>query len=197
MIALSDSDLIGIGGGRRLVYAHPDDPGLCIKVPKPGRHGELQQRREVRFYERLQKEGIPTKCLSRYLGTANTNLGVGYIYEVVRDANGQVSERFKEFIVNDHGQESDYIRIMETLEDFLFDNLILFYDIGPSNILCRKNENGSLEPVIIDGLGDVVAIPILNFSSRLRRRKMRRRWLRLVAYMNRKHDWMKAYRMRH
>ena len=119
------------------------------------------------------------------------------MYEAVRDADGSVSERFKEFIANGHGQESDYIRIMETLEDFLFDNQILFYDIGPSNVLCRRNASGSLDPVVIDGLGDVVAIPILNFSRRLRLRKMRRRWLRLVAYMNRKHDWMKAYRMRH
>lgn len=196
-ITLSDSDLIGIGGRRRLVYAHPGDPARCIKVPKSGKHGELQQRREIKFYQQLQKSRSPTKYLSRYLGTVDTNFGVGYVYEAVRDADGKISERFKEFIANDHGQESDYLRIMETIEDFLFDNQILFYDINPSNILCRKDHNGDIEPIIIDGLGDVVAIPVLNFSSRLRQRKMRRRWMRLVAYMNRKHEWMKAYRMRH
>ena len=194
---MSESDLIGVGGGRRLVYADPGDPNRCIKVPKPGRHAERQQQREIRFYRQLQKKRVPTDYIPRYLGTVETNLGTGYVYDAVRDADGKVSERFKELILNGNGQISDYLRIMETLEDFLFENLILFYDLGPSNILCRKDENGVLQPFIIDGLGDVVAIPILNYSKYFRRHTIRRRWLRLIAYMNKKHDWMKAYRMRH
>lgn len=195
-IELSESDLIG-KGGRRLVYAYPGDPGRCIKVPKPGKHSDRQQQREIKFYQQLQKKPFPTDHITRYLGTVETNLGTGYIYDAIRDADGRVSERFKELILNGHGQVSDYLRIMETLEDYLFDNLILFYDLGPSNILCRKNEDGVLEPIITDGLGEVVAIPILNYFPSLRRRTIRRRWLRLIEYMNKKHDWMEAYRMRH
>ena len=197
MIDIGEPDLIGIGGRRRLVYAQPEDPALCIKVPRNGRQGELQQQREIRYYRQLQKKGIPFDHISRYLGTVETSVGTGYVYEAVRDADGRISDRFKELILHGKGEVADYLRIMQKLEDYLFDNLILFYDMGPSNILCRRDAKGVLEPVIVDGLGDVVAIPILNYSRHLRRQKIRRRWLRMIAYMNKKYDWMKAYSVRH
>jgi hypothetical protein len=195
-ITLSDSDLIG-KGGRRLVYAFPGDPSRCIKVCKPGKHADRQQQREIKFYRQLDKKTIPTDRISRYHGTVETNRGTGYVYDAIRDADGQVSTRFKTMILSNSERISDYLRVMETIEDYLFDNLILFYDVGPSNIVCRINESGALEPFIVDGLGEVVAIPIQNYSRYLRRRTIRRRWLRLIAYMKRRYHWMEAYHLRH
>jgi len=193
---LTDSDLIG-KGSNRLVYAFPDDLSRCIKVPKPGRHRHKHQKREIRFFKQLEKTLVPFDHISRYLGTVDTNFGIGYIYDAIRDADGKISNKLKTMALNNRERVPEYLQIMETLEDYLFDNLISFYEVNPSNIVCRINENGALEPFIIDGLGEKVAIPIFNYSRNLRRRTLRRRWLRQIKHMKTRYDWMKDYHVRH
>lgn len=195
-IVLDDSDLIG-KGSNRLVYAFPDDPSRCVKVPKPGKHRYKHQKREIGFYKQLEKNQVPTDHISRYLGTVETNFGTGYIYDAIRDANGQISDKLKTMVLNNRERVPEYLQVMKTIEDYLFDNLISFYEVNPSNIVCRINDSGALEPYIIDGLGEKVAIPIVNYSRKLRRNTMRRRWLRQIEYMKTKYDWMKDYRVRH
>ncbi len=195
-ILINDSDLIG-KGSNRLVYAFPNDLSRCIKVPKPGRHRHKHQEREVRFYEQLKKNRVPTDHISRYLGTVETNFGTGYIYDAIRDANGQISDKLKTMSLNNRERVPEYLQVIETIEDYLFDNLISFYEVNPSNIVCRINDNGALEPFIVDGLGEKVAIPIVNYSRKLRRLTIRRRWLRQIESMKIRFDWMKDYRVRH
>ena len=195
-ILLDDSDLLG-KGSNRLVYAFPNDPSRCIKVPKPGKHRYKHQEREVRFFKLLEKNRVPTDHISRYLGTVETNFGTGYVYDAIRDANGQISDKLKTMALNNRERVPEYLQVMKTIEDYLFDNLISFYEVNPSNIVCRINDDGALEPFIIDGLGEKVAIPIVNYSRKLRRHTMRRRWLRLIEYMKTRYDWMKDYRVRH
>jgi len=195
-ILLNDSDLIG-KGSNRLVYAFPNDLSRCIKVPKSGRRRHKHQEREVRFFKQLKKNQLPTDHISRYLGTVETNFGTGYIYDAIRDANDQISDKLKTMALNNRDRVPEYLQVMETIEDYLFDNLISFYEVNPSNIVCRINDNGALEPFIVDGLGEKVAIPIVNHSRRLRRHTMRRRWLRQIESMKIRYDWMKDYRVRH
>jgi hypothetical protein len=195
-ILINDSDLIG-KGSNRLVYAFPNDLSRCIKVPKPGKHRHKHQEREVRFYEQLKKNLVPTDHISRYLGTVETNFGTGYIYDAIRDANGQISDKLKTMSLNNRERVPEYLQVMETIEDYLFDNLISFYEVNPSNIVCRINDNGALEPFIVDGLGEKVAIPIVNYSRKLRRLTIRRRWLRQIESMKIRYDWMKDYHVRH
>ncbi len=59
----------------------------------------------------------------------------------------------------------DYVAIMETLEDYLIGENVLCYDRKSSNVLCRSDGEGGFDPFIIDGLGDLVAISMLNFSD--------------------------------
>ena len=115
----------------------------------------------------------------------------------MRDPSGDYSKSFREVIAQGIGTPRDYVTVMTALEDYLIDKHVLFYDLNPSNILCRQNEQGELEPFIIDGLGDLVAIPILNYSTYLLERKIKRRWLRFITRMRRNHPWMEGYRYRH
>lgn len=192
LIHLQEKDLIGTGT-RRFCYAHPSESSLCIKIPKAKKNGIKQQNREVKFYQQLTSRGVPTVRITHYHGEVETSLGRGYVYDVIRDVNGNPSQPFGAYIKNDPSRSAEYIQMLKTLEDYLFDNSVVFYDLNVWNILCKEKEDGSLEPFIIDGVGDVVAIPVLNLSKRLLNQKIKRRWLRLISKMKKNYPWMTAY----
>lgn len=197
LVNIEDCEIIG-EGTRRICYAYPGDPSRCIKIPKAGANGNKQQLREVRFYEYLARRKVPTDCIPAYLGTIETDQGPGYVYEAIRDADGSISSLYVEVIKQLAQQSPDTLRdILAQLEQYFFDNLIVFYDVNPYNIVCRRDSAGVLHPYVIDGLGDTVAIPVLNYSKKLLRQKIRRRWTRLLNHLRRKHPWMADYQSSH
>ena len=161
------------------------------------KNGYLQQRREVRYYSKLIKRQVPTERITRYHGQIETSLGAGYVYDVIRDADGRVSRQLGTYLLEEPERYREYLVILKQLESYLFENLVLIYDLSPWNILCRKDNDNTLEPFIIDGVGDVVAVPVLNLSSRLVKQKIRRRWLRMINKMKNRYDWMSDYRSTH
>ena len=195
-VNLTEHQLIG-KGTRRYCYQHPHDPDLCIKIPMAKKNGYLQQRREVRYYSKLIKRQVPTERITRYHGQIETSLGAGYVYDVIRDADGRVSRQLGTYLLEEPERYREYLVILKQLESYLFENLVLIYDLSPWNILCRKDNDNTLEPFIIDGVGDVVAVPVLNLSSRLVKQKIRRRWLRMINKMKNRYDWMSDYRSTH
>ncbi len=197
IVQLTDNDLLGTGT-RRHCYAYPGKPAYCIKVPKADKKNSfIQQCREVKYYNKLEKRGVPMSCISRYHGTVETSHGPGYLYDAIRDYDGDPSLQMIDYMRNEPERRHEFLKIFTDLESYLFDNLVIVYDISPYNILCRKNENGKLEPVIIDGVGDVVFIKILNLSKTLVRQKIRRRWMRMVNKLRNEFDWMTGYDCRH
>jgi len=197
LIDLRDCEVIG-EGTRRICYTYPGDPARCIKIPKPKPHGKRQQLREVRFYEYLERRKVPTDCIAAYHGTIDTSQGPGYVYQAIRDANGRISRRYIEVIEKLAADSPEALRgILAELERYFFENLVVFYDINPWNIVCQRDSSGSFHPYVIDGIGDTVAIPILNWSRTLLRQKIRRRWMRQLSYLRREHSWMAEYRFTH
>lgn len=196
-VNIKDCEIIG-EGTRRICYAYPDDPSRCIKIPTPDRPGKKQQLREVRFYEQLARRGVQTDCIAEYYGTVDTDQGPGYVYEAIRDADGSISSLYID-VIGEKAQESpEELRgILEELERYFFENLIVFYDVNPWNIVCQRTSSGKLHPYVIDGIGDVVAIPILNCSEVLLRQKIKRRWIRVLNKMRKKHAWMADYQCTH
>ena len=193
LIDVGKCEVIG-EGTRRICYAYPGDPARCIKIPKPGRHGNKQQLREVKFYEYLQRREVPTDCISAYLGTVDTTDGTGYVYQAIRDADGSISPLYIDVIEQLAQESPEVLRdVLAELERYLFENLVVFYDINPWNVVCQRDGSDSLHPYIIDGLGDIVAVPVLNLSQKLLLGKIRRRWIRLLQYMGREHSWMADY----
>ena len=195
-VQLTEQDLIG-KGTRRLCYEFPGNPAYCIKIPKAKKNGVLQQRREVKYYEKLQRRGISTDLITNYHGCIETSLGTGYVYDAVRDEDGNISRHLELYLREQPEHYLEYLRLLREIEQYLFENQVLFYDLNTWNILCRKTGKDSFEPYIIDGVGDVVAIPVLNLSRALVSQKIRRRWMRLIRKLTKRFDWMSEYRVSH
>ena len=196
IVELSEKELLGVGT-RRSCFAYPGRPEFCIKIPKGTKNGLLQQRREVKYYKKLSKRGVPVVLITRYHGSVNTTKGVGHIYDAIRDYDGRPSRQMMDYIKQEPERKDEFVAILSELENYFFDNLVIFYDLSPYNILCRKNEAGKLEPFVIDGVGDVVVIPILNLSKTLVRQKIKRRWMRMINKLRNRFDWMSAYQLKH
>ncbi len=175
-------------GNQRTVYSHPDDPSICIKITKPNsKVAKRRQAREIGFYKSLARRNVSFTNISKYLGKAETSLGTGYLYEKVLDCDGALSEGL-ENLLRRLGPDSDastkLIANIQQLGIFMKDNKIIFHDYlirDNMNILCRKESDGSFTPVIVDGLGDTVLIPILNLSKKHTDKRIVRKWKKFLV----------------
>ena len=189
-VTLTDADIIG-RGMRRVCYSYPGDPARCIKILRAHPRSLGEQRRELRAYRSIRRRGIPYECVPRYHGVVSTSLGEGHVYDAIRDADGRVSGKLAQYVEEAPERVEEYRRLLRELERYFLENLVVFCDLNPHNILCRQNASGRLHPVVIDGLGDNTRISVLNRLPVLARRKIRRRWRRLSARLERDYEWMK------
>ena len=85
------------------------------------------------------------------------------------------------------------LRDIKALGVFLAENRVFYYDsLLKGNTLCRAREDNSYELVIVDGLGDTVFIPILNYIPACARSRSIRKWDRyLVNPVLEKFSWVK------
>jgi len=66
---------------------------------------------------------------------------------------------------------------VQALGIFLRKNKIFFHDsLFMGNTLCRKNKDLSYTLVIVDGIGDTVLIPVLNWVSPLAKARVEKKW---------------------
>ena len=77
-----DSDPIG-QGQERICYVHPHDPTKLVKLLKGP--SDKQTRRELALYRRLQRKETDYRQLPRLYGLVRTNLGRGFITDLIRD----------------------------------------------------------------------------------------------------------------
>ena len=175
-------------GNQRTVYSHPDDPTLCIKIIKPNSEVAVKrQLREVRYYKLLKRKKISFENISRYLGELTTDQGVGYLYEKVLDFDGQLSEGLEQSL-RDLGPESEasakLIAKVQQLGMFIKKNKIIFHDYlirDNKNVLCRKEQDGSYTPIIVDALGDTAFIDIMSWSKKQTDKRIIRKWNKFLV----------------
>jgi hypothetical protein len=83
-IELNENLLIGRGNNKDC-YLHPENKDWCIKVllnqnNKSTRKHILQ---EIKYLKKIKR--LSLNAVVKYIGTENTNLGCGYVFECVRD----------------------------------------------------------------------------------------------------------------
>jgi hypothetical protein len=182
-------------GTRRVVYAHPDDPGLIIKVTRPDYlarrwTGTLSWRQKRRRYRHLlpflleirehmaicAAWGSAPRHIQNLVGFANTDLGFGLVSEAARTASGAYAPTLHQIIMEGRFDE----RLATALETFRHDLLatpIVVTDLRPANIVCAEEPDGTPYFVLIDGIGEKTIVPINSFIGWLNRR-YKERWVR-------------------
>ncbi len=173
-----DTDPIGIGV-ERACYLHPEDPNKAVKISIKRRN--LQSKREINYYTKLaRRHDLKFDHLPKYYGTIKTNLGDGFVVELVRDYDGQISKPLNWYLA--HGLSVEKLPpYLESLKRFFLKYLIIFnYDMKSSNLLLQKFSSGDARLVLIDGLGDTAYFEWLNAFASHVESKINRRWERFI-----------------
>jgi len=181
VLILNDKDFIG-KGSERACYLHPEDKNKAVKVTYKNnkREKNKQSEKEVNYYEELIKRGMNDwQHLPKFYGEIDTNHGEGFIIEVVRDYDGEVSKTFAHYI-KENGVDFYKQEINEYKEYFLRNRIIFNYGMMPKNILLRKISKEKSQLVLIDGLGDVSHFTLPNKIPYFARRRINRRWDKFV-----------------
>ena len=178
---------IGIGQ-ERACYRHPDDASKVVKIQRGA--SDQQTRRELEFYRRLAKRGVDDYShLPRYHGIVETNLGPGFVVDLVADYDGGISRSLWWHFERGYPL-AEFLPYLDDLRRYLLDNRIVFsVDMGRYNVLFQKLSPEQARLVIIDGLGNHTAINWLDRFDFFVRRKIERRWRR---FANRLRDYSAA-----
>jgi len=167
-------------GQERICYPHPDDPAKVIKLQKG--ESNKQTRRELQLYRRLARRGMENYAhIPRYYGMIETNLGRGFVVDLIEDYDGEVSKSLWWHFERGYPL-SEFQPYLEELRRYLLDNLVVFsVDMGRYNILFQKLSPERARLVVIDGLGNHTSVNWLDNFAWFARRKISRRWQRFIG----------------
>jgi hypothetical protein len=166
-------------GKERACFTHPDDAQKAIKIS----FGDVseQSRREIKFYQKLQRRGGSDPHIPTFYGLCESNRGQGIVVDMIRDQDGEISKPLNWYLAEGYPIE-DFEPYLDELKQSFLHNLIIFnHDMTVGNLLFQKVSASAARLVAIDGLGDVVALDWLDVFPFLVRRKISRRWSRFIA----------------
>lgn len=140
-------------GGERDCYIHPNDENKVIKVVHRNEKHNEQNKLEYKYYKYLKKSDKPQTHLTECFGFIDTNLGLGLVYEKLKDYNNKSSKSFKNYLEEKFFTKEEEENLVYELKEYLFKNDILFIDVDLSNVFCQEIFQNVYKLIIIDGLG--------------------------------------------
>jgi len=178
MINIDPSSLIGKGLHREC-YVHPENKNLCIKVVVHGDSKEIQ--REQKYYSLLQKRNISWEVLPRFYGLVETNLGLGAVFDLIRNYDGSVSKTLEFYLVSNEKTGSHYLGLLKAINSLrkkLYQQKIITMTLKAKNIVYKKTNHEEGRLIIIDNIGNSDLIPICNYNAFMAGKKILRKWKR-------------------
>jgi len=182
MIELNDRDYIAEGVARK-VYQHPEYPNRCIKIGK----AEIEEHhlyKEINYHIKIKSKNrakFDYPFFAEYHGEVSTNLGKGFIYDLIRDESSQsVSLTLRHYIEMPNSPLSDTLILeeLEHLKQQMIKNKIFVGDLRARNICCKMLKDGSVQFIVIDGLGHRDFLPLADWFGYFARKKVERRFVK-------------------
>jgi hypothetical protein len=182
-------------GGRQLVFEHPGNPSLVIKVLQrdviPGDQATLWFRLAARYYysisfvrvwrefERFRRRG-GGDLLQRVIGMVDTDLGPGLVAKAERGSDGGYAPTLSKLARCGEIDGAAFDRFCSEVDSAD----IVVSDLNPGNVVYAVDSEGGTRFVLVDGTADDTLIPILRMSKALNRIIKKRK----IAVLRRKID---------
>lgn len=171
-LILTEELFIGMGG-RQKTYIHPLDPSKCVKIAYSGNIRDVEK--ELRYRKICAERLKDSRLITKYFGTAPTNLGTGYVYERVRDYNGATSKDLGVFLSTAESVQQVETVLLGFKEDFL-NECIVTVDRNTANFMVQELPQGVYQVRIVDNIGTPVLIPLVYYFKYAAKWKARRMW---------------------
>jgi hypothetical protein len=187
-LILPPSSLVA-SGVQRAVYLHPSDRTKLVKVLKPTTdmprrknfNGIMdrwfpstrirQVRKEYAEYLRVMlnhQEPDFRAPMSHMFGFVTTNIGLGCLTERVMMPDGSLGETLGAKVKNGTLTDTQLGHLNDTVRR-LFQYDIRASDMNPNNFVFGQRDNGTgpgpQECVLVDGFGDIHAIPVRSMAK--------------------------------
>lgn len=182
MLHIKDQHYISEGLARK-VYFHPENNNLCVKIGKP----EVDTKhlyKEIKYFEKIKHKDTSKfdyQFYAKYLGETKTNLGTGFIYELVRDEESQnISLTLRHYLEMDNSPITDkqIEEGLQRLKQQMITNKIFVGDLRARNICVKLLKDNSIELVVIDGIGHRDFFPLADWFHHYAAKKVERRFFK-------------------
>ena len=183
MINLTDDLLLG-DGNHKIVYAHPTDKNLCVKLLRTPDDDDFAK--EMRYRKALGKRADSMTLLTKYFGEVETSKGKGYLFERVIDFDGQNSPTMLK-VLDDTLAERTLLPATENLLlDFkrvYFGEKFLLAGVDTDNYLVQRTAPTERRVRIIDNIGTAARIPLAYYLDFLAQKRLKKYWRIFVDQM--------------
>jgi len=182
-LVLTDDLLIGVGSERKC-YLHPEDKEKCVKIAyKISPRTKARCKREIKYSLKYSNLPESFSSIPKYFGKVNTNLGIGHVFELVLDYDGNISSKLSEYIKKNELNKALQDKISELYDSFIQSRVIVS-DFHQGNIVVKKKNPKDFELVVIDGYGNSDFIKIADHISLFRKKKLLRKFNRLLSALH-------------
>lgn len=182
MIKIKDKDYIAEGLARK-VYYHPDNNDLCVKI------GKLEVKKqhlnkEINYYDKIKNKDTSKykyPFYVKYFGVVKTNLGTGFVYNLIKDENTQnISLTLRHYLEMSDSPISDeqIIKGLECLKSEMIQHKVFVGDLRARNICVKILMDNSIELIVIDGIGHRDFFPLADWFDFFSRKKVERRFIK-------------------
>lgn len=178
-VHLSEDLLLGTGAHRKC-YRHPSNENQCIKIIynlEDG--GEKEIIRELKFYREMSLRLKDWTSITKYYGQIHTNLGVGYLYDNIKNKDGSASPTLTDYLSMKGASETLESALL-SLYNYLKNNKIPTMTIKPQNVLCQMNGEDIVKLVIVDNLGESTLIPLSKISIMIFNQRLNKKWSHFI-----------------
>ena len=169
-------------GGGRVVFAHPENPNVVIKIPR-SRKKKTGLRRllsrstafgpqwnsyvEIREYVRsVSYARRASKVYAQFLGFVETTQGTGAMFEAVRGPDGGLAVTLHRH-AEQTGHEPEMEDAIRALWAEIKDTWLVIADRALVNVVVTGSATQGYELIIVDGVGDRTLIPLKVWSKRI------------------------------
>lgn len=183
MITLDDSLLINRGSERNC-YRHPSDTLSCIKViGQYTRRTNTRIQRELKYLKKYKQPPNKLELIPDFHGKIDTNLGLGYIFQLITDFDGTISLSLSDYLKENGTNDIIYQKIVVIYHAFLKSNAVVS-DLHPGNLLLQRHNPKDFNLIMIDGFGNSDFIKMCDYSAYFQKKKLVRKFQRLLSNLN-------------
>ena len=126
--------------------------------------------------------------MTKYYGTAETNKGLGHVFERVLDLDGRTSKDLKDFLPTED-IDSEKLKMIQKLllnfkEDYLHEKIAIV-DTDITNFMVQQTAPNEYQMRIVDNIGTPVAIPLVYYFDFAATWKSKKYWNFLADWLHR------------
>ena len=182
-IILTDDLFLG-DGNHKIVFAHPTDKNLCVKLLRTPDDPDFAK--EMRYRKALGDRADSMTLLTKYFGEVETSRGKGYLFERVIEPDGKSSPTMLN-VLND---TFTYRELVPETEKLLLDFKRVFFaekfllaGVDPDNYLVQTISPTERRVRIIDNIGVATFIPLPYYFDYFAVKRVKKYWRRFVDLM--------------